>query len=276
LNATIEKLSNDIAEFIKEKNEFLGTNGVAIGLSGGIDSALCAYLCVNALGSDKVLGVMIPERFSNPNDLEDGLLVANTLGISRKVHSITPLLESFGAYDHVKDWDWESIKQSYVGRAGPPPGDIEYHFQMRLRGRMYTLTHYARRLNYFICNTINLTEWYLGMFDPFGDLTGEIAPIFGLWKSEVFSMAKELGIPDKILRRAPSHGLTPIEITEEFELGLGHKDVDIVLKHVLFKGTLPDHIPDDRVEFIRNTIKNSEWKRNLPIMYSREYTPGGE
>lgn len=264
----MENKVKDIVKFIRDKSQILGTEGAVIGLSGGVDSTLCVSLLVKALGKENVFGVMMPEKFSNTNDLEDAKTVANWLDISYGIHDISKLLELYHVYDYVEDWDWDEIKEMYRNSDSPPPSKIEYHFQMRLRGRMYTLTHYARSMNYFMCQTINKTEWLLGMLDPHGDGAGEIAPIFNLYKTEVFDMARFLELPRVVLDRKPEHGLTPISITEEFELGMDYVDTDKVLKYVVDSAPLPDSIPEKKISLVRDLVNNSQWKRDIPYTYT--------
>lgn len=92
-----EETVSKITKFIREKVEEANANGVVVGLSGGIDSSLVAYLCVKALGKDKVLGVIMPEKNSNPLDKEHAELVANKLGIEYNISDITEVLKAFGA-----------------------------------------------------------------------------------------------------------------------------------------------------------------------------------
>jgi NAD+ synthase len=166
-----------IVQFIRDNTSAFA--GGVVGLSGGVDSSTCAKLMVDAIGKENVLGISIPAKDSNPNDLLDAKRVAEWLGIRFKIHPLTPLLDHFGVYEYIKDRNVEEIKKKYyIKPETPMPRRIAYPCVMKLRGRMYIITHYAFINDYFACQTLNKTEWLVGMFDKFGDACGDIAPIW--------------------------------------------------------------------------------------------------
>ena len=259
-----------IINFIKEQRYYQKAKGATIGLSGGVDSSVCACLLTKALGASNVLGVAMPERHSSENDLKDARFMAKHLGINFRIQPLTPLLEMIDLYDYMEDWNWNEIKEKYYTTEAkePIPMWIEYAMIMKLRGRGYILSHIAKKLDFLQSQTINKTEWLLGMFDKFGDTIGDIALIWHLYKTEVFELGKYFKIPDRILKREPSCGLMPIPITETEEMGMPHKDIDNILYHLFeLKNVTPilNHYPKETIEKVRNWVKIAEVKRKLPI-----------
>jgi len=219
----------NIVNFIKQGNDYAKTNGLLIGLSGGVDSSLCAVLAKEALGGGNILGVIIPSKDSNPDDKKDAISFANWLKIKYKVFPITPILEMFNVYDFVEKFDKEAVsiilhKSKNTSRHFFVP-DI-----MKLRSRMLVLTKYSYEFNYLQCQTINKTEKLLGLGDTFGDFAGDIAPIYNLYKTQVSQLAKYLKIPYYILNKAPTSGLHS-NLSDEKELGMTSDKVDFILQY---------------------------------------------
>jgi len=264
-----ESETKKIIPFIQEQQLKQKTKGATIGLSGGVDSAVCATLLVKALGQQNVLGIAIPEKDSSPEDLNDAKFIAKYLGIRLQIVSLTPLLEMFGVYDYMKGWNWEKIKQYYLPDSKEvAPTSVEYPMVMKLRGRGYILSDVSKRLNLLLCQTINKTEWLFGMFDKFGDTIGDIALIWHLYKTEVFVLAEYLKIPKRIITREPTSGLMPISFTETEEMGMSHKDMDEILYYLdtqQNKTFVENKFSKKTIDRVRNCIENSEIKRQIPI-----------
>jgi len=271
-NFNPELETESIVDFIKDQKTIQNTKGATIGLSGGIDSCVCAALLVRALGPEHVLGIAMPEKQSSPNDLKDAQLIAKWLGIELKIQPLTPLLEMFGLYEYMKNWDWDDIKQRYYLNEVKEliPMEIEYAMIMKLRGRAYILTNESKKINYLQCQTINKSEWLLGMFDKFGDTIGDIAPMWHLYKTEVFALGKYLDVSERIMEREPSCGLFPIKMTETEEMGMSHEDMDELLYYfdtlkLQNKEFVENKFSKKTIDKVRNWIKVSEVKRQIPI-----------
>ena len=243
-----------IIEFITSKNKLLGTVGGVVGISGGIDSTICAALIVKALGPSNCLGIIIPAPDSNPQDAEDANKVAEFLGIKTIYHPLN--LAEFEFED--RDFEKE-IKPLLLSMNKLLPPQIELPYIMKLRGRMNIITYYARKNNYFQCQTLEKTEWMLGWFDKFGDGAGDIAPIFHSYKTEVRELAKRIGVPDFILNRSPTSGNYPL--TDEEELGMSLEEADIILKK-LDKGIVEENRNFKKIE---RMVSISKSKREIPL-----------
>ena len=264
-----------IVEFIREKAGVGAFRGGFVGLSGGIDSTVCAALMVKAFGSDKVFGLAMPERDSNPLDEVDAKKVADWLGIQFEVKHITPILEYLNTYEFTKRFDFEKdIKPWLMGDTFAMTYQKDHPYVMKLRTRMLVGADYSRRLNYFQCQTINKTEKLLGWGDPFGDMAGDIAPIEHLWKTEVYELAEILEVPTYIIERSSGSGNFPLSNFETIQ-GMTFKECDEILKRIICQRS-PNEIayqtqlPIQSVLRIWREWRSAQFKSNVPHRLPRE------
>lgn len=260
----VPKLREDaeeiIEKFIRMRVEEAGAAGVVIGISGGIDSAVVATLCVRALGRDKVMGVMMPERGSNPQDLEHGLMIAKWLGIEHVVVDITEAVEAF-------------LKSS------PKKGDRLSTANVKARCRMIVLYHIANSTNRLVMGCGNKSEIMIGYFTKFGDGGADYMPIGDLYKTQVRELAKRLGIPEEIIKKPPSAGLWEGQ-TDEGEIGITYDVLDKILSG-LEMGLPPERIAKEAeceissVHKVESMVRKSVHKRRLPLIPKIGFkTPG--
>jgi|SRR5208337_219631 len=187
-----------------------GCKGIVVGLSGGVDSAVAAAFCCRAVGSEKVLGLSLPSSVSHPADITDAADLSRKLGIAHEIVNIDPMLSGFTSI----------------------PGFVETPYllgNLMARIRMTALYYYANRDNRIVCGTSNRSEFMLGYCTKYGDNAADLQPIVHLYKTEVYIVAKELGIPDPIMTKAPSAGLWAGQ-SDEGELGLSYAEIDASLK----------------------------------------------
>ena len=187
-----------------------GCTGIVIGVSGGVDSAVAAAFCCRAIGPEKVLGLSLPSAISNPEDCKDAATLCAQLGMEHRVVSIEPMLEGFRAMS---------------GFAGSQylTGNI------MARIRMAVVYYHANLDHRLVCGTSNRSEYMLGYCTKFGDNAADVQPILHLYKDEVYEAARELKIPDLILRKAPSAGLWEGQ-SDEKEIGLSYTEIDNSLR----------------------------------------------
>ena len=204
-----EKTARIIAKlqtFFKEA----GFQKAVVGLSGGVDSALTAKLGVMALGKEKVTGILMPhEGMSSPSSLKDAEDLAKELGISYHIVPINPFI---GQY---KNLPWKSS----------PLADVN----IQARARAVILYHFANTHNALVLGTGNKTEETLGYFTKYGDGACDVLPIGNLYKTQVWEMGAELGLPEVILKKAPSAELMEGQ-TDEGEIGLSYSQMDEILR----------------------------------------------
>ena len=244
-----ERVVERIVNFIKETVKSANANGVVVGISGGVDSATTAFLCVRALGKEKVLGLIMPERgVTREEDIEDALNVCKILGISYKYVEINPMVDAF--LKNLEDG-------TYIDKANLKP-----------RIRMIINYFYANSLNYLVAGTGNRSELMTGYFTKYGDGGVDFLPIGDLYKTEVWELARFLGVPKRIIEKKPSAGLW-IGQTDEGELGITYVKLDTILK-ALEKGYRPEEIPkvfdvsEEEVRRVLEMVEKSKHKRELP------------
>ena len=221
-----EKAKETIVDLIRTKTQEAGVNSAVVGLSGGIDSALTAYLTVEALGHENVLGVHLPELNVTPaEDVLDATEVADRLNIEFKTIDISEILSSF----------MYSIPES--NDATPLTNG-----NLKARIRMSVLYYYANLSGRMVMGTGNKTEIMLGYYTKYGDGGVDIEPIGDLYKTEVMELSRMVGVPEGIITKPPSAGLW-VGQTDEKELGISYVVVDKLLE-MLLDAKDPEYIQD--------------------------------
>lgn len=187
-----------------------GNKGIVIGLSGGIDSAVAAAFCCRAVGPANVLGLSLPSAISNLVDISDAAELCQCLGMQHQVISIDPILAGY--------------------RSMPGFAETPYLLgNLMARTRMAVLYYHANRDNRLVCGTSNRSECMLGYCTKYGDNAADLQPILHLYKTEIYTVARELGIPDPIVKKVPSAGLWEGQ-SDEKEIGLSYSEIDSSLK----------------------------------------------
>ena len=272
----------------------LHRRGMIIALSGGIDSSVCAALAVRSLGPTKVFGLMLPEKDSSSASLTRGKHVAEQLGIAYMVENIQPTLEAIGCYrwrddamravfaDYGEGWKSKIvIAGGAQGRINyfklvvqSPRGDIkearlplkEYlqivaatNYKQRIRK---TIEYFhADRLNYAVIGTPNRLEYDQGFFVKNGDGSADLKPIAHLYKTQVYALARFLGLPADICSAAPTTDTYSMpQGQDEFYFVLSYDKMDLALwahNHGVPAGEFADHlrISEGQAEFIYKDIE---------------------
>jgi NAD+ synthase len=241
----------------------LRRRGLVVSISGGVDSAACAALAVRALGAKNVFGLLLPERESSDAALQRGRLVASRLGIDYEVVDITQVLEALNCY-RLRDEAIRSVVPAFgegwkskLVIAGGIDGGISYfnlvvaspdgathehrlplhaylqivaatNFKQRVRK---TLDYFhADRLNYAVIGTPNRLEYDQGFFVKLGDGAADIKPIAHLYKTQVYAMARTLGVPQEVCEAVPTTDTyTLAQGQDEFFFALPYPQMDLVL-----------------------------------------------
>jgi NAD+ synthase len=242
----------------------LRRKGVVLGLSGGVDSSVCAALCVRAFGARGVFGLYMPEQDSDPDSLRLGRAVADWLGIETVLEDITPILNGAACYrrrdeyirrlfpDYGTGWRSKVVLRKAGGTAGynvfhlvvqGPHGEQEEArmppevylgivatTNMKQRTRKQLEYYHADRLQYAVAGTPNRLEYDQGFFVKNGDGAADVKPIAHLYKSQVYQLAAALGVPEEISSRPPTTDTYSLAQTqEEFFFGLSLRTLDVCM-----------------------------------------------
>ncbi|MEG9194569.1 MAG: NAD+ synthase [Candidatus Methanoglobus sp.] len=235
-----ERIAERIVDFIREQVEAANAEGVILGLSGGIDSAVVAFLCVRALGREKVLATIMPEKgVTAEEDVADAIEIAKMLGIEYRVIEISDIVK---------------MLTEKLGKANKSA-----EMNLKPRVRMMINYYYANGLNRLVAGTGNKSEISIGYFTKYGDGGVDFQPIGDLYKTEIFQFAKFLGVPEKIIRKKPTAGLS-VGQTDEGEIGMSYAELDEILK-MIEKGIKRD---DENFRRVLKLVNGSEHKRRLP------------
>ena len=267
LELNIDLARRMIVDFIRTEITRAGFSRGILGLSGGIDSSLVACLAVEALGKENVLGVLMPYRTSNPASRADAELVAKQLGIATRVIEITPMVEP------------------YLAQFGE---DERRRGNVMARERMIILYDQSEEFHALVIGTSNKTESLLGYTTQFGDNAAALQPIADLYKCQVRQLARAVGLPQKIIDKAPSADLWQGQ-TDEGELGFTYDQADAILYRLVDQRKRIDDVIaegfDARVvQRIVELIRRNQFKRvpapvakisgrtiGIDFMYNRDW-----
>ncbi len=244
-----------LVDFIKKETTRFGLNKAVIGVSGGVDSAVSAYLSAEALGPENVLGVIMPYKTSSPESIEDAKLVISNLGIKSEFIDITPMCEPY--FEKFPDMD--NIRRGNV----------------MARMRMIILYDLSAREKALVIGTSNKTELLLGYGTIYGDMASAINPLGDLYKTQVWQLAEELGVPRKIIEKKPTADLW-VGQTDEDELGISYKVADKLLYFMIDERKTDDELVElgfERrlVERIRFMVQRNQFKRRPPVIAKISY-----
>ena len=247
----LEEHVDIVMSFIRHHVAASGRRGVALGLSGGVDSAVVAKLCADAIGPKRVLALGLPEGDGGA-DAEDARTWAKTLGIEFRMIDIAPVVAMFE-------------KELDAGRA-----DRITRGNLRPRVRMIVLYYIANREDRLVMGTGNKSELAVGYFSKFGDGGADFLPVGDLYKTQVRAMARHLGVPEAIVRKTPSAGLWAGQ-TDEAELGIAYDDLDRILLGIELQME-PETIAEktgaslDAVRRVESMVSATVHKRKMPLI----------
>ena len=250
LDLNLKEVHNELVEFLRESFKKAGFSKAVLGLSGGIDSALVAYLLRDALGKENVLAIMMPYKSSNPDSLNHAKLVVEDLGINSKTIEITDMIDAY----------FKNEKEATSLRMG----------NKMARERMSILFDYSSKENALVVGTSNKTEIYLGYSTQFGDSACALNPIGDLYKTNIWDLSRYLKIPNELIEKKPSADLWEGQ-TDEQEMGLTYKEADQVMYRLLEENktveeVLAEGFNKDLVDNIVKRMNRSEYKRRMPLI----------
>lgn len=243
--------------FVRDSMENLEREGIIIGLSGGIDSVLTTCLCSMAVGTEKVLALIMPEKDSEACHIRDALQFAENINVETRLIDITPYLKKFSSYKlsplgeapfpkKVKDGLTRMYIRYYEKKTGETPFSASItgfkdkflgtylrkgnaYYRIKHRVRMVLLYHYAELENRLVVGAANKTEYMTGFFVKHGcDDSADIMPLLKLYKTHVRELARFIDIPVEILNKPPSPDMMA-GITDEQAIGVTYETLDLIL-----------------------------------------------
>lgn len=243
----MKELEQKLIHYIQRQMKETGFSKVVLGLSGGIDSALVAYLAVKALGKENVIAIKMPYKTSSPTSIEHANLVIHDLGLQDRTVEITSMVDSYFSTQS----DVNALRKG----------------NFMARTRMCVLFDVSAVTNSLVIGTSNKTEILLGYGTLHGDMACAFNPIGDLYKTQVWGLSKHLGIRREIIEKQPSADLWEGQ-TDEQELGLSYKMADGILQHLVdFKKSKEEIVKEgyaeETVELVISKIKKSAFKRKL-------------
>ncbi len=250
LIANTDLLQQILTGFVRDEVRKVGVKKVVLGLSGGIDSALVAFIAARALGAENVHAICMPYKSSNPESEAHARLVAQACGINFTVVPITPMVDAY----------FEMFPQADNMRRG----------NKMARERMTILFDHSALYSALVLGTSNKTELLLGYGTLFGDMASALNPIGDLYKSHVWQLSEAMGVPSEVIEKKPSADLWAGQ-TDEEELGFSYRQVDELLYRMVDLRLTRDELiaagfAPEFIDNIYRKVQNSHFKRRLPVI----------
>lgn len=241
-----------LVNFLYNETSRFGIKKLVVGLSGGIDSTVAAYLAVQALGKKNVLGILMPYKTSSADSVKDALTVVKALGIKSMLINLT------GAVDALAENDPDILKNKV--RFG----------NIMARMRMIGLFDQSNEYKGLVLGTGNKTEILLGYSTLYGDSASAINPLGDLYKTQVWQLAEALNCPKEIIKKKPSADLWSGQ-TDEGELGFTYKEADELLYYMVDQRYSDDELTEigfktDFIKVLKRLIQRNQFKRVPPII----------
>ena len=236
--------------FVADEVHKVGVRKAVLGLSGGIDSALVAFIAAEALGPENVHAICMPYKSSNPESETHARLVAQACGINFSVIPITPMVDAY----------FNTFPEADNMRRG----------NKMARERMTILFDHSALLSALVLGTSNKTELLLGYGTLYGDMASALNPIGDLYKTQVWQLSAEMGVPSAVIEKQPSADLWAGQ-TDEEELGFTYRQVDELLGRMVDQRLNRDELitagfAAEFIDTVYGKIQNSHFKRRLPVI----------
>jgi len=241
-------ITSYLVEFLRDEIQKVGFQKAVVGLSGGIDSSLVAFLLKEALGKENVYGIIMPYKLSSKESMDDALKVIEATGINYKVVDITKMADSY-------------IDNTFTNvRIG----------NVLARLRMIVLFDHAFDIGALVAGTSNKTELLLGYGTWYGDMASSLNPIGDLYKTQVRILSKYLNVPQSIIDKKPTADLW-VGQSDEAELGFSYDEADLILYHLFDKRLSIDEVKalgfsEKIVDGIFERVRKNQFKRLPPII----------
>ena len=263
LDLNLSDVETRIERFIRTYVENARAKGIVCGMSGGVDSNTITALSALAIGGDKVLGLMLPEKETrSQQDIDDAKTVAKKFGIQTQLCDITPTLEGF--YGSIPIFD---------------PEDRLSRGNIKARTRMIYIYYHANHQNRIVCGSSDKSEAMMGYFTKWGDVCADIAPIMDLYKTQVRKLAEHLGFPAELVAKPSTPALWPNQFAET-ELGIKYETLDLILyglERFMPTEEIAQQLKVEKtlVEKVKRKWLSAEHKRRMLLTAKLEYRTVG-
>ncbi|MEW6455948.1 MAG: NAD+ synthase [Acidobacteriota bacterium] len=243
-------LKKFLVKFIREELTKFGFDKGILGLSGGVDSTVAAFLTSEALGRENTIALIMPYKESEKSSVKDAVMLAESKGIRYKIIEITPMIDVYFRDNFIEN---RIIKGNKMARE-----------------RMSILYDYSAREKALVIGTSNKTELLLGYGTLWGDMVSAVNPLGDLYKTQVLELAEYLKIPEKILKKIPSADLW-VGQTDEDELGMSYQEMDKILYLLVDERKSAEEIKnsgfsEEKIFYILEKIRDTQFKRRLPVI----------
>ena len=250
ISINLEITEKILVDFIREEVKKAGFKKVVLGLSGGIDSAIVAFLAAKAMGPENVIGIMMPYKSSSKESLEHAELVLEATGIQAVKEEITEMVDAY--FD--KHPDMNNMRKG----------------NKMARERMTILYDYSAKESALVLGTSNKTEILLGYSTQYGDAASAVNPIGDLYKTHVWALSEYMGVPEEVISKKPSADLWEGQ-NDESELGFSYAEADRLLYRMVDERYTKDELIEEGFseEFINTVYRRmrlSQYKRKLPLI----------
>lgn len=245
--AIVKKL---LVDFIRDEVTNAGFSKAVLGLSGGVDSALVAFLTAEALGKENLLAVLMPYTTSSPESAGDAKLVVDQLGVRSEMVEISPMVDGYIGADGTMD----NVRRGNI----------------MARARMIVLYDCSAREKALVIGTSNKTEIMLGYGTQFGDTACAINPLGDLYKTQIWQLAEAIGVPKKIVEKKPTADLWTGQ-TDEGELGFAYKLADQLLYYMIDERRTDEELLERGfekyfIEKVKRLVQRNQFKRRPPVI----------
>ena len=255
LNLNAEMVHDLLVRFIKDETTNAGFDKAVVGISGGVDSSVSAFLAAEALGKKNVLGVILPYKTSSKESVLDAQELARVAGIRSEHVDISEIVDGYAEKRQIR----EKVRLGNI----------------MARTRMIVLYDISARERALVLGTSNKTELLIGYGTQFGDMACALNPLGDLYKSQIWQLAKELGVPRNIIEKQPTADLWPGQ-TDEREIGISYAELDDLLFQMIDERLTAEELvkagfKKQTVRKVAELVRKNQFKRRPPLIAKVSY-----